>query len=92
MAVHELVVEVGVEVGVDAEGVLVRRREDVLEVRSRGFLAAGAFFGQPFGPEQRGGGEGGRPLRHEDVVFGVGRDQVFDGAGEAGEGGVHFGR
>lgn len=92
VAVHVLVVEVGVEVGVDAEVVLVPGREDVLEAGAGRFLAPRAFLAQPFGPEQPGGGEGRRPLRDEDVVFGVRRDEVFDRPAEAGERLVHFGR
>lgn len=90
--VDVLVVEVGVEFRIDLEVVLVLGREDVLEAGARGFGALGAFFGEAVGTQELGGGEGGGPLGEEDVVFEVGRDEVFDGAGEGGEGLLDFGR
>jgi len=92
VAVHVLVVEVGVEVGVDVEAVFVLGREDVVEAGAGRFFALRAFLAQAFGPEELGGGEGRRPLGDEDVVFGVRRDEVFDRAAEGGERFVHFGR
>ena len=91
--VHVLVLEVGVEVRVDVEGVFVRGREDVLEARAGGgFVALCAFLGEAFGAQEGGGREGRRPFRQEDVVFEVWRDQVFDAAAEGGERFAHGGR
>lgn len=92
VAVDILVVEVGVEVRVDLEVGLVLGGEDVLEAGAGGFVALGAFFGQPFGTQEPGGGEGRGPFGEEDVVLEVWRDQVLHLAAEGGECFADFGR
>ena len=78
MRVEVLVVELRVELLADPHVALVARCEDMREFETRGSWIRFALFRETFGSDDLSRRVLLRPGGQEDVVFEVGRDEVFD--------------
>jgi hypothetical protein len=89
VGVDELVLEVGVELLADADGLLAGLGEDGGEGQDGDRLVAstslGALLSKPLGADEVCFGEGRGPAGEEDVVLEVGGGDVGDGPAELGE-------